>query len=179
MVKPWNALSVLIVGCGSIGKRHARVLDSLGVRDVRACDPVSEQRESLLAQVPTVRMYESYAEGLRDRPDTVLICTPPWLHIPMAVQAIHAGCHVLSEKPLSDTAKGIDELIALAEEEHKKVMVGLCFRYHTGLVKAKGHLDSRRIGGSCQSVPSWASICPMSARITATCSLPNMGAHLT
>ncbi len=146
MVKPWNALSVLIAGCGSIGKRHARVLDSLGVRDVRACDPVPEQRESLLAQVPTVRMYESYAEGLRDRPDTALICTPPWLHIPMAAQAIHAGCHVLSEKPLSDTAEGIDDLIALAEEEHKKVMVGLCFRYHAGLVKAKGYLDLGRVG---------------------------------
>jgi predicted dehydrogenase len=64
----------------------------------------------------------------------------------MAVQAIRAGCHVLSEKPLSDTAEGIDDLIALAEEEDKKVMVGLCFRYHTGLVKAKGYLDSGRIG---------------------------------
>jgi predicted dehydrogenase len=64
----------------------------------------------------------------------------------MAVQAIHAGCHVLSEKPLSDTVKGIDDLIALAEQEDKKVMVGLCFRYHAGLVKAKGYLDSGRIG---------------------------------
>jgi lactate dehydrogenase-like 2-hydroxyacid dehydrogenase len=35
MVKAWQDLSVLIVGCGSIGKRHARVLHGLGVGDLR------------------------------------------------------------------------------------------------------------------------------------------------
>ncbi len=64
MVKAWNELSVLIAGCGSIGKRHARVLKSLQVTDIRACDPVPEQRQALSAQMPTVRTYDS----LRSRP---------------------------------------------------------------------------------------------------------------
>lgn len=42
MVKNWNESSVLIGGCGSIGKRHARVLHALGVKDIRACDPVQK-----------------------------------------------------------------------------------------------------------------------------------------
>jgi predicted dehydrogenase len=146
MVREWRDLSVLIVGCGSIGKRHARVLNGLGVKDLRGCDPSAEQRASLLAQVPTVKMSESYQEGLRDAPDTVLICTPPWLHIPQAKQAIQAACHVLSEKPLSDSTEGIDDLVTLAEQHRKKLMVGLCFRYHDGLVKAKSYLDAGRIG---------------------------------
>jgi predicted dehydrogenase len=146
MVKPWNELAVLIVGCGSIGKRHARVLHGLGLTDLRACDVVPEQRFSLSAQVPTVRLHATYAEGLGDRPDAVLICTPPEMHIPMAMDAIRAGCHVLSEKPLSDSTTGVDELVALAESRHKKVMVALCFRYHAGLVKAKGYLEAGRIG---------------------------------
>jgi len=106
MVKPWNELAVLIAGCGSIGKRHARVLHGLGVSDLRACDVVPDQRVSLSAQVPTVRLHATYAEGLSDRPDAVLICTPPEMHIPMAMEAIRVGCHVLSEKPLSDTTEG-------------------------------------------------------------------------
>jgi predicted dehydrogenase len=146
MVKDWRDLSVLIVGCGSIGKRHARVLAGLGVKDLRACDPSADQRVSLLAQVPTVKLFKSYEDGLRGAPGTVLICTPPWLHIPQARQAIQASCHVLSEKPLSDSTEGIDDLIALAEQRGKKVMVGLCFRYHTGLVKAKSYLDAGKIG---------------------------------
>jgi len=146
MVKPWNQLSILIAGCGSIGKRHARVLHGLGATDLRACDPAAEQRQSLAAQVPAVRLYESLAEGLRDRPDAVFICTPPEMHIPMAAEAMQAGCHVFSEKPLSDSIDGVDDLMALAETRHKKLMVGLCFRYHEGLVKAKRYLDSGRIG---------------------------------
>jgi predicted dehydrogenase len=146
VVKAWNELSVLIAGCGSIGRRHARVLNGLGVKDVRACDPVPSQREALLAEVPSTRMTETYEEGLKGSPDTVLICTPPTMHIPMAIQAIQAGCHVLCEKPLSDTPEGIDELAALADETGKKVMVALCFRYHQGLLKARRYLDSGRIG---------------------------------
>jgi predicted dehydrogenase len=146
MVKDWRNISMLIAGCGSIGKRHARVLNALGVADVRACDPSGQQRRSLLEQVPSVKMYDSFEAGLADRPDAVLICTPPAVHVLMARQAIEAGCHVLTEKPLSDRTDGIDELAALAEKHRKKVMVALCFRYHDGLVKAKDYLDSGRIG---------------------------------
>ena len=64
MVKNWQDLSVLILGCGSIGKRHARVLNGLGVHDLRACDPVAAQRESLLAHVPT----RADVRNLRSRP---------------------------------------------------------------------------------------------------------------
>jgi predicted dehydrogenase len=91
-------------------------------------------------------MYDTYEAGLKDKPDTALICTPPQLHIPMAIQAIHAGCDVLCEKPMSETTEGIDELSSLAAEKNRKVMVALCFRFHEGLVKAKGYLDSGRVG---------------------------------
>lgn len=146
MGKPWQDVSVLIAGCGSIGKRHARVLAGLGVADIRACDPSAQQRQTLVEQVPSVRVYDSFEAALGDRPDTVLLCTPPAMHIPMARNAIEAGCHVLTEKPLSDTTDGVDDLIAMAEKHRKKVMVALCFRYHDGLLLAKRHLDSGRIG---------------------------------
>lgn len=139
-------LSVLIVGCGSIGKRHARVLNEIGVRDLRACDPVAEQREALRAQVPTVKLYDSFEAGLNEKPACVFICTPPWMHVPQAIQAIRAGAHVFSEKPLSDSLDGVDELETVAARENKKVMVGLCFRFHEGLVRAKKLIDDGHIG---------------------------------
>jgi len=146
MVRDWRDVSVFIVGCGSIGRRHARVLHSLGHRDIRACDPLPAQRQALLTESPTVRMYESFEHGLADHPDTVFICTPPALHIPQAMQAIQVGCHVFCEKPLADTPEGIDELEVLAAKKQSKVMVGLCFRYHEGLAKAKSYLDAGRVG---------------------------------
>lgn len=146
MVKRWNELSVLIVGCGSAGKRHAHVLNSLGVRDIRACDPLASQRDSLLAEVPCTAVYESLEAGLAGRPDTVLVATPPVLHIAEAIAAVRAGAHVLCEKPLSDTCGGVDELDALARQFNRKVMVALCFRYHDGHRRAKQYLDSGRVG---------------------------------
>jgi predicted dehydrogenase len=146
MVKAWQDLSVLIVGCGSIGKRHARVLNGLGVGDLRVCDPLPEQRLSLQAQVPSVQLYDSYSAGLADHPDVVLICTPPELHVPMAMEAMRAGSHVLCEKPLSDSTDCVDDMVALNEATGKKVMVALCFRFHEGLVKARHYLDAGRIG---------------------------------
>jgi predicted dehydrogenase len=138
-------LSVLIVGCGSIGKRHARVLRGLGVKDVRACDPVITQAAALQKETP-VQIFSSYAEGLASKPDTVWIGTPPNLHIPMALEAIAAGAHVFCEKPLSDTSIGIDELAETARRAGRSVGVGLCFRYHDGLRQAKAILDSGRFG---------------------------------
>lgn len=146
MVEEWQKLSVLIVGCGSIGKRHARVLTRLGITDLRACDPIPAQRDAMRAQTPAVKLYDSFDAALNDAPDTVWICTPPALHVPMAMQAIRAGAHVFCEKPLSDSLEGIEDLAALAEARNKRVMVGLCFRYHDGLRRAKKYLDEGRIG---------------------------------
>lgn len=146
MVGDWRDVSVLIAGCGSIGKRHARVLRWLGVRDIRASDPLPRQRHSLLDETPGVCLYESYEAGLADAPTAVFVCTPPKLHVPMAIQAVRAGCHVFTEKPLSDSPEGVGELAALAQTHGRKVMVGLCFRYHDGLLTAKRYLDSGRFG---------------------------------
>lgn len=146
MAKSWNQLSVLIAGCGSIGKRHAGVLHELGIRDIRACDPSPEARNSLSKIVPSVKLYESYRAALDDAPDAVVICTPLHLHIPMAVEAAERGIHILCEKPISDTTEGTAELQDLADRRGVKVMVAHCFRYHRGITSAMDCLRQNRIG---------------------------------
>ena len=146
MSKQWNELSVLILGCGSIGKRHGRVLQSLGVTDVRACDPSVVARNEMATQTPFVELYDSYGVALNDCPDAVIICTPTNTHVPMTIEAINAGCHVLCEKPISSSSERVDEMVNLAKNSKKKVMVALCFRYHEGVVKTHEYLRSGRVG---------------------------------
>ena len=146
MVSDWRDLSVLIAGCGSIGKRHARVLRQLGVRDLRACDPIPSQREGLKTQVPSVSLYDSFEQALADLPDAVLIGTPPKMHIPMSIAALQNGAHVFCEKPLSDSLEGVGELERMIKATGKKFMVGLCFRYHEGHRRAKAILESGTVG---------------------------------
>lgn len=139
-------LKILIAGCGSIGKRHASVLTSLGVSDIWAYDPSAEQLQSLIKESPGVKPCDSFEDGLANNPDAVFILTPTRLHIAAAIQAVKANCHVFLEKPLSDSLEGVDELAGIAAENNKKVMVGFCFRYHEGLLKAKKLVQSGEIG---------------------------------
>lgn len=140
------SLSVLVAGCGSIGRRHVRVLRSLGVKEIRACDPDPHQRDSLAAESPVNRVYEDYETALRDEPAAVLICTPPELHIPMAIRALEAGAHVLSEKPLSDSLDRVQELDRAVERSGRVFAVAFCFRHHEGLAVARRYLHEGVIG---------------------------------
>ena len=140
-------LKVLIVGCGSIGKRHAGVLREMGVTRMAACDPSERAREAFGAMFPDCAMYTSEEEALAAfHPDAAFILSPTQMHLPMAAQAIEAGAHVFIEKPLSVSPDGADELQALADRCGKKVMVGFCFRYHEALLYARKLLKEGTIG---------------------------------
>lgn len=139
-------MSVLIAGAGSIGKRHARALLDLGVRDLRVCDPRPQACAEIAAGASSAKLFDSYEAGLKGRPDAVLICTPTEMHVPMAIAAIEAGCHAFIEKPLSNSCEGVEELSLLAHSNNRKVMVGLCFRYHEGVLRAHEVLRSGRMG---------------------------------
>ncbi len=146
MAESWKDLRVLVVGCGSIGKRHSRVLRGMGVKTLYACDPVPAQVQAAAADARFDAVIETLEAGLALKPDAVLLCTPPALHVSQARQAIEAGCHVFSEKPLSADMKGIPELEKLITRTRRKFMVGLCFRYHAGLLRARTLVEEGRIG---------------------------------
>lgn len=144
--KAWQDVSVLLAGCGSVGRRHARVLTEMGVRDVRACDPNPAQLAALLAESRTIRGVPSYVDGLAEQPDAVFVLTPPKLHIPMAIEALDAGANVFCEKPLADSSADVPRLRARLAESDLRFMVGLCFRFHEGVLASKAMLDAGRIG---------------------------------
>jgi predicted dehydrogenase len=110
-----------------------------------AFDNNQGQFELLIKELPNMRLVSTFETGLKEA-DAAFILTPTKLHIPMAIQAVKAGCHVFIEKPLSVNMDGVIELEKLADEMGKKIMVGLCFRYHEGIKKAKQMLDMGRIG---------------------------------
>lgn len=146
MLNDWQALSVLLVGCGSIGKRHARVLTELGVHEIQAFDPNPDQLAALVHESPQVRPVLSFEAGLASKPDAVFVLTPPKLHVPLSVQALNAGRAVFCEKPLADTSAGVSALDELVQQTGLTYMVGLCFRYHMGVRQARAMLDAGRIG---------------------------------
>ena len=60
-----------------------------------------------------VRSFSDLDAALAERPHAALICNPSSLHVPVALKAAAAGCHLLLEKPLSHDLERVDELIRL------------------------------------------------------------------
>jgi glutamate-1-semialdehyde aminotransferase/spore coat polysaccharide biosynthesis protein SpsF (cytidylyltransferase family)/predicted dehydrogenase len=142
----WVGYRALVVGCGSIGRRHARNLKSLGVRQLGFCDTSPETlkqcREELNGEV-----FGDYGEALQKfRPDMVLICTPPVYHVEEALAALRAQAHVFIEKPLSHESSGIQALIAEGRRRDRNVQIGYNMRFHPGMQILKELIDSGKIG---------------------------------
>ncbi len=143
----YDSLKLLVVGCGSIGRRHIQVLKEIGVIQIAGCDPSPVQREYIRTFFPEVYLYADYDQALAEwSPDAVFILTPTAMHLPMAKKALVHDAHVFIEKPLSNTSIGVDEIESLAAKKNLKVMVGFCFRYHEVLLRAKKLVEQGAIG---------------------------------
>ncbi len=137
---------VLVVGCGSIGRRHARLLRELGVIHLEVCDSSAPNRAYVQAELSIAKGYDQLDDALQEPLDAAFICTPPALHIPQALRVIEAGADVFIEKPLSDRLDQVAGLERCAAERNKRVMVGLCMRYHPGLLRVKQLVAEGAIG---------------------------------
>lgn len=137
--------SMLIVGGGSIGERHLRCFQQTGRTDLLLIEP-NEVRGAEVAGRYGVRWFPSLDEALREKPGLVVLCTPAPLHVPMARQAVAAGCHVLIEKPLSLSIHGCRELAEAVRVADRVIGVAYVWRMHPALRKAREILSSGLIG---------------------------------
>jgi predicted dehydrogenase len=122
-----HGLRIAIVGCGKIADAHAEEIAKLAGRAqvVAACDRELLLAEQLATRYRIPRHYDDLGALLdRERPDVVHVTAPPRAHLPLARQALDAGCHVYVEKPFTLSAADSRALIALAERTGRKVTVG-------------------------------------------------------
>jgi predicted dehydrogenase len=138
-------MKVLVVGCGSIGARHTMNLCALGVTDVILTDP-DPARLNEVAIKYGVQATGSFAEALHQKPNAVLICSPPHLHVPLAIEAVQNGCHCFIEKPISDRLDGLDELFSEAKSRLLTLLVGYNLRYEPAIMEAQALLNRNCIG---------------------------------
>lgn len=142
----WSSSRVLVVGSGSIGRRHMRNLHALGVQHIATCDPDPERSQPMVDEL-SVTAFTDFETTLEVfQPQVVFICTPPVLHIAQAQRAIEQGAHVFLEKPVSHTLEGVDSLAQAAQTAGQIVQIGYNFRFHPGLLTLKRLLDEGPIG---------------------------------
>jgi predicted dehydrogenase len=135
-----------IVGCGGIAQVHAKVLDSLKDVTLAAFADIVPQRAQKLADTYGGKSYDSLETMLeKERIDVLHICTPHFLHTPMAARAAEEGINIFTEKPPVISREQLADFSALAEKVH----IGICFqnRYNPSVRYLKSLLDSGVAGG--------------------------------
>jgi predicted dehydrogenase len=157
-MKPTHAL---VLGVGSIGRRHCANLRALGVGRIDVFDPAPERCRPVVEELGATA-HADFEGALAAGPDVVLVCTPPVLHVEQARAALKAGCHVFVEKPVSHSLEGVAELEALARQGRRVVQVGYNLRFHPGLRVLKRLLDEGALGRplwvqaeAAQYLPDW------------------------
>ena len=146
-------ISVVIIGLGSRGK-NAYGTELLTLQDRAVVTAVAEADEERLKiggdehNVPEERRFRS-AEELFSQPklaDAALICTQDRQHVRHAVMALRKGYDVMMEKPVSPFLSELQEIVRVAREENRRVVVCHVLRYTPFFQTIKQTIDSGRLG---------------------------------
>jgi predicted dehydrogenase len=136
-----------IIGCGGIGRHHAKTIASLPDAElVAACD-IRPERARELAQQHGCEAYDDYAAMLaRDDVQVVNVCTPSGLHAEHGIAAAEAGKHVITEKPIDLVLEKVDRLIALCESKRLKLACIFQHRFDRAARQVKAAIDAGKFG---------------------------------
>ncbi len=152
-------MKFLIVGLGSMGKRRIRNLRYLNAGEIIGFDPRSDRRDEATSKYG-IRAFSEFSEAMANKPDALVISTPPDLHMRYMLVAANAGMHFFCEASVVD--HGLDNLIALCEGKGIVASPSSTLRFNPSVLRIKELADSGRIGRplvltyhSGQYLPDW------------------------
>ncbi|MBV8695346.1 MAG: Gfo/Idh/MocA family oxidoreductase [Ktedonobacteraceae bacterium] len=119
-----------VIGWGYWGPKIARNLDSLPHASVEMVVDTDPNRLASVALIqPWAQATTDVRKLFRSTIDAVVVATPVHTHYKLAKEALLHGKHVLVEKPLAASVEQAEELVALAQQQDRILMVGHIFEY--------------------------------------------------
>jgi len=137
---------VAVIGCGYWGKNLVRVFSELGALRM-VCDRDVSRREALTYRGDAPRFTDKPEDVLGDaNVSAVAVATPAATHFDVVKTCLEAGKDVYVEKPLALTAEQGRELVELADERSRILMVGHILLYHPAVVRLRELIDEGALG---------------------------------
>jgi len=130
-----------VVGTGSLGYHHARILREVPGVVMKGFYEANAERAGTVTRELGVRAYPTLDALLADV-DAVSIVVPTSKHHEVAMQALQAGKHLLIEKPITVTLAEADELLALAEQKGLMIQIGHIERFNRAIRAALPYVDT-------------------------------------
>ena len=137
---------LVVVGLGSIGRRHVRLLAARPDLDVAGCESALDVMAKARVELGETAMYPDFESALESHPDIVVIATPHDLHAQQAIAAMQAGADVLCEKPLCLDGTEAGQMIACARKTGRQLGVGFQLHFHPGILRVRALIEQGIIG---------------------------------
>ena len=141
-------MNIAVIGCGYWGPNLIRNFNSIPGSTVEVCcdlDPKNLDRmQSLFPRIKATKKYKEIIQS--ENIDAVAIATPVFSHYKLAKEFLEANKHVFVEKPLAATSDQCLDLIRIAKEMDKVLMVGHTFEYTAAVNKIKDILKGGELG---------------------------------
>lgn len=150
---------ILIVGLGSIGKRHKELVHQLFPN---AEVEVLRLRDKTQILDSDIEFLTTIQDAKEFSPDIAVLCTPSTSHVSLGLDLAKSGAHLLVEKPISQSSEGVLELLEECASKNVVLMVGYNLRYLKSLQEFRRHVSEGLIGNTLsvrcevgQYLPNW------------------------
>ncbi len=127
-------MRALIVGLGSIGKRHLRNLRAiLPTAEITVWRQHGRSGNDIDFYPQANKFVYSLEDALNTRPEIAIIANPASYHIKTGLELAHAGTSLLVEKPISNQVEAVSDLIELCTSQSLTLMTGYNLRFQPAL----------------------------------------------
>ena len=109
-------------------------------------DPAPERAREVAHRCHIPHTYGQLSDFLAHGLDVVAICTPPWTHAPLAIEALRRGCHVLVEKPMAMSAEEASQMVDAAREAGANLCIAHNFLFSRSMRRALLLLERGEVG---------------------------------
>ncbi len=128
-------LSTAVIGVGSLGQHHARILASHPMSQFAGVVDNDDKRGVKIASLHSVTAYTNYRD-LLPLIKAAVVAVPTPFHYAIAKELLSAGIHCLVEKPFTSTVEEAQELISIAMEKNLVLQVGHVERFNPAITAA-------------------------------------------
>ena len=151
---------ILIVGIGSIGRRHienfSKYFDFIDIAEIND-ERIAQAKENYQIN----KSFNDYRDAINnEKYDAIAITTPPHIHLEIAEKAIKNNINLFIEKPLGVSSQGWDKIKNELNKKKLKGFVAYCHRFIPYTLRLKEIIDSNLLGKPLHANIRWGSYLP-------------------
>ncbi|WP_136607986.1 Gfo/Idh/MocA family protein [Paenibacillus dokdonensis] len=140
-------MNIAIIGCGTMGLTYAHNLGNMPGVQVSGVADLIQERADQAAAVSGAASYTNWEEMLeKERPETVAVCLPTYLHKTFVLSLAQRGLHVICEKPAALTVEDAKEMEEACSQHGVRLFIGHVVRFFPNYRNALEQVRSGTIG---------------------------------